>query len=79
MTSPRLSVLMPVYNTEPEYLSQAIDSILSQSFTEFEFLIYDDGSTKEDTLALLDLYARSDDRIRLMHAESEISHIGISI
>ena len=70
MTSPRLSVLMPVYNTEPEYLSQAIDSVLSQSFTEFEFLIYDDGSTREDTLALLERYAASDDRIRLMHEKN---------
>ena len=67
MTLPKLSVLMPVYNTNPEYLSQAIDSVLSQSFSQFEFLIYDDGSTREDTLALLEHYARSDGRIRLIH------------
>ena len=70
MTSPRLSVLMPVYNTEPEYLSQAIDSILSQSFTQFEFLIYDDGSTREDTLDTLEHYSHSDERIRVIHAKN---------
>lgn len=41
---PRISVLMPVYNTEEEYLREAIDSILAQTFTDFEFLIINDGS-----------------------------------
>ncbi len=41
---PAISVLMPVYNAE-KYLNDAINSILSQSFTDFEFLIIDDGST----------------------------------
>lgn len=41
---PKVTVLMPVYNAEP-YLREAIDSILSQTFTDFEFLIIDDGST----------------------------------
>lgn len=42
---PRISVLMPVYNTRPEHLREAIGSILSQTFTEFEFLILNDCST----------------------------------
>ena len=42
--TPRVTVLMPVYNAEA-YLREAIDSILSQTFTDFEFLIIDDGST----------------------------------
>ncbi|HEY4799706.1 MAG TPA: glycosyltransferase family 2 protein, partial [Bacteroidia bacterium] len=41
---PAISVLMPVYNAE-KYLCEAIDSILQQTFTDFEFLIIDDGST----------------------------------
>lgn len=41
---PKVSVLMPVYNTEEEYLREAIDSILAQTFTDFEFLIINDGS-----------------------------------
>lgn len=47
MSSLRVSVLMPVYNTIPEFLTQAVNSILSQTFTRFELLIYDDGSTRE--------------------------------
>ena len=42
---PRISVLMPVYNTRPEHLREAMDSILSQTFTDFEFLILNDAST----------------------------------
>lgn len=44
MTSPTLSVLLPVYNAEL-YLRQAIDSVLSQTFTDFELLLLNDGST----------------------------------
>ena len=63
-----VSVLMPVYNTKPEYLSQAIESILSQSFSQFELLIYDDGSTSEETLDTLDRYAGKDVRVRVIRA-----------
>ena len=45
-TMPRVTVLMPVYNGE-RYLREAIDSILAQTFTDFEFIIVDDGSTDE--------------------------------
>ena len=41
----KITVLMPVYNTQEEYLRQAIESILNQTFTDFEFIIMDDGST----------------------------------
>ena len=41
---PRVSVLMPVYNTRPEHLREAMESILSQTFTDFEFLILNDAS-----------------------------------
>lgn len=63
-----VSVLMPVYDTVPEYLSQAIDSILSQTHPYFELLIYDDASTREDTLQTLEAYARQDARIRIVRA-----------
>ena len=42
---PKISVLMPVYNTRPEYLREAIESILAQTFTDFEFIILNDCST----------------------------------
>lgn len=61
---PLISVLMPVYNAQ-RYLPQAVESILHQSFGDFEFLILDDGST-DRSLAILQGYARQDQRIRLL-------------
>jgi glycosyltransferase involved in cell wall biosynthesis len=60
---PQVSVLMPVYNAE-QYLSEAVESILAQSFTDFEFLIFDDGST-DRSYEILERYALRDERIRL--------------
>lgn len=60
--SPQISVLMPVYNCE-RYLKAAIDSILSQTFPDFEFLILDDGST-DGSVQILQDYAAQDKRIR---------------
>ena len=42
---PKISVIMPVYNTKEEYLREAIESILTQTYSDFEFLIVDDAST----------------------------------
>ena len=53
---PRISVLMPVYNTRPEYLREAMDSILSQTFTDFEFLILNDCSTDPQVEAVVKSY-----------------------
>lgn len=64
MSTPLVSVLMPVYNAD-RYLSQAIDSILQQTFTDFEFLIIDDGST-DRSRSILERYAQQDQRIRLI-------------
>ena len=63
MTAPLVSVLMPVYNAE-RYVAQAIESILNQTFSNFEFLIIDDGST-DRSLKILQQYAVRDQRIRL--------------
>jgi glycosyltransferase involved in cell wall biosynthesis len=60
---PKLSVLMPVYNSE-KFLAEAIESILRQSFTDFEFIIIDDCST-DASRAIIESY--SDARIRLHH------------
>jgi glycosyltransferase involved in cell wall biosynthesis len=61
---PTVSVLMAVYNGE-KYLRQAVDSVLSQSFRDFEFVIIDDGST-DGSHAILQSYADADKRIRLI-------------
>lgn len=64
MKCPVVSVLMPVYNAE-RYVAEAVESILTQTFTDFEFLIIDDGST-DGSLEILRRYEQSDDRIRLI-------------
>ncbi|MBF2072891.1 MAG: glycosyltransferase [Synechococcales cyanobacterium C42_A2020_086] len=61
---PTISVLMPVYNAQ-RYVAQAVESILNQSFGDFEFLIIDDGST-DRSLKILQRYANQDPRIRLI-------------
>ncbi|GAB4376943.1 MAG: hypothetical protein Kow00121_25070 [Elainellaceae cyanobacterium] len=62
--APTISVLMPVYNAE-RYVAQAVESILNQSFSDFEFLIVDDGST-DRSLQILRQYASQDSRIQLI-------------
>src|SRR4051812_13632630 len=59
--TPTISVLMPVYNAE-KFVSEAIESILRQTYTDFEFLIVDDGST-DDSVDIVNEYAQQDKRI----------------
>lgn len=60
-----VTVLMAVYNSPLRMLEEAIDSILQQTFRDFEFLIVDDGSEDEDLAAHLRWHARRDQRIRI--------------
>jgi len=59
---------MPVYNGE-RYLAECIESILYQTFHDFEFLIMDDGST-DGTSKILDKFAKKDSRIQLFHQKN---------
>jgi len=61
---PTISVLMPVYNAQ-RYVAEAVESILNQTFGDFEFLIVDDGS-RDRSLKILQHYAKRDDRIHLI-------------
>lgn len=70
MQPPLISVLMSVYNGE-RYLAEAVESILNQTFTDFEFIIINDGST-DGTAAILQTY--DDPRIKLI----EQSNIGLT-
>lgn len=63
-----VSVIVPVYNTEA-YLNRCLDSILNQTFHDFELIIVDDGSS-DNSLAICEEYARSDNRIVLIHKEN---------
>jgi glycosyltransferase involved in cell wall biosynthesis len=59
---PKVSVLMPAYNSE-KYISKAIESILNQTFSDFEFIIIDDCST-DNTWQIIEKYAKLDKRIK---------------
>ena len=61
--APRLSVLMPLYNGE-HFLPEALESILSQTFTDFELLIVDDGST-DGSVEIVRSFCARDKRIRV--------------
>lgn len=63
-----ISIIVPVYNAE-RYLSKCIDSILSQSFTDFELLLINDGS-KDYSGAICDQYAANDSRVTVFHKEN---------
>lgn len=66
--NPKISVIVPVYNVE-QYLSRCIDSILAQTFTDFELLLIDDGST-DNSGKICDKHAEKDNRIRVFHKEN---------
>lgn len=65
--SPIVSMGMPVYNGE-RYLQQALDSLLNQTFTEFELIISDNAST-DRTFEICYAYAQTDERVRLLQNE----------
>lgn len=65
---PKVSVIIPVYNAAP-YLHRCIDSILSQTFPDFELLLIDDGS-KDRSGEICDEYADLDTRVRVFHKEN---------
>ena len=62
--APVVSVLFPVYNSKP-FLAEAIESILTQTFDDFELLIIDDGSTDGST-DIIHRYSQLDGRIRAL-------------
>jgi len=68
MRVPTISVLMPVYNAE-RFVAEAVESILCQTFDDFELLIVDDGSS-DRSLSILQDYAAQDKRIRLISREN---------
>ena len=62
----KVSLVTPVFNTEPSFLEEAGASALAQTHPDIELVIVDDGSTKRDTLALLERL-KSDGRITVLH------------
>ena len=62
------SVIVPIYNIE-KYIRRCIDSVLSQTFSDFELILVDDGSP-DNCSAICDDYARKDERIQVIHKQN---------
>jgi len=79
MKEPLMSIIVPVYNVE-KYLCTCVDSILSQSFRDYELILVDDGSP-DSCPVLCDEYAASDKRIKVIHKKnggiSDARNVGI--
>lgn len=73
MSSPIISIIVPVYNTE-KYLRRCVDSIIAQTFTDWECLLIDDGSTDSSPM-ICDEYAKYDNRIKVFHQDNR----GVSV
>ena len=67
-TTPKISVIVPVYKAE-NYLHRCVDSLLAQTFQDFEILLIDDGSPDRSD-EICDEYARKDKRVRVFHKEN---------
>ena len=63
-----ISVIVPVYKVEP-YLHRCVDSILAQSFQDFELILVDDGSPDRCGV-ICDEYAQKDSRVRVIHQQN---------
>lgn len=70
---PKISIIVPVYNVE-KYLHKCIDSVINQSYRNFELILIDDGSTDKSG-DICDKYALIDKRIKVLHKKNE----GVSI
>lgn len=66
--NPKISIIVPVYKVE-EYLHKCIDSILAQTFTDFELILINDGSP-DNCGRICDEYARKDSRVSVIHKEN---------
>ncbi len=71
--SPTISVIVPVYKVEP-YLRRCVDSILAQSFTDYELYLVDDGSP-DHCGEICDEYALTDSRIKFIHNRLVKMHV----
>ena len=68
MNMPKISIIVPVYRAEA-YLHRCVDSILAQTFTDWELLLIDDGSPDKSG-EICDEYAQKDSRVRVIHKEN---------
>lgn len=68
MQNPKVSIIVPIYNVE-RFLHCCVDSVLAQTFTDFELLLVDDGS-KDNSGKICDQYAEKDRRVKVVHKQN---------
>lgn len=68
--NPLISILIPVYNAEPKYLKECLDSVLKQTYTNFEICIADDHSTRSETLDVLKEYSKKYKQIKIVYRKT---------
>lgn len=68
MSCPKISIIIPVYNAG-KFLSKCIDSVLAQTYTDWELVLVNDGS-KDDSGEICDRYSSEDSRIRVVHKQN---------
>lgn len=73
---PFISIIMPVYNNE-KYFPNAVQSVIDQSFSEWELIIVDDGST-DNTPKIADEFAQRDTRIRVIHQVNQRTYASVN-
>ena len=73
-TTPKISVIMSVYNSGA-FLSESIESVLNQSFSDFEFIIIDDGSN-DNSVEIINKFTKKDTRIRPIFNPRNIGYVG---
>lgn len=74
MMNPTFSIIVPIYKVNSEYLGVCINSILNQTYEDFELILVDDGSP-DDCGEICDSYAERDSRIRVIHQQNQ----GVSV
>lgn len=80
--TPLISVIMPIYNAPPKWLNLAIESLLNQTYENWELVAVNDGSKDKRGVSILEKFSQEDARIRLIHASknggiSAASNIGL--
>ena len=71
---PLVSVIMATFNEQERFIKESIDSILGQTYQNLELLIADD-STNNDTIRVIDDFARRDNRVKVIRKESRMGFV----
>lgn len=68
--NPLISIIVPVFNVEKRWLDACVESVLAQSYTNWELCLHDDASTSNETIDCLHYWARRDDRVKVQYGKT---------